>query len=80
MLNPIASHEADAGLSPFPPLHSETRPTVGTAAAAYYLNRRPQTLRIWAMNGGVGSVQCVRINGRLAWSVAGIRLALGVAR
>ena len=29
----------------FPPLESVTRPTVETAAAAYYLNRRPQTLR-----------------------------------
>ncbi len=29
----------------FPPLAHETRPAVDTAAAAYYLSRRPQTLR-----------------------------------
>ena len=29
----------------FPPLESVTRPTVDTAAAAYYLNRQQQTLR-----------------------------------
>lgn len=80
MNNPIALQKADAYVGLFLPLNSETRPTVGTAAAAYYLNRRPQTLRIWAMNGGTGPVQCVRINGRLAWSVAGIRSALGVAQ
>ena len=33
-----------AALQQFPPLESVTRPTVDTAAAAYYLNRRPQTL------------------------------------
>ncbi len=29
----------------FIPLEQETRPTVATDAAAYYLNRKPQTLR-----------------------------------
>ncbi len=32
----------------FPTLESVTRPTVDTAAAAYYMNRRPQTMRSWA--------------------------------
>ena len=63
----------------FPPLESVSRPTVDTAAAAYYLNRRPQTLRTWAMNSGTGPVSCIRINGRLAWPVAELRRALGVA-
>lgn len=63
----------------FPPLEQVTRPTVPTEQAAYYLNRRPQTLRTWAMNSGTGPVPCIRINGRLAWPVAGIRAALGVA-
>lgn len=62
----------------FPPLESVTRPTVDTAAAAYYLNRRPQTLRIWAMNQH--PIRPVRVHGRLAWPVAAIRkLMLGVA-
>lgn len=63
-----------------PALELVNRPTVDTAAAAYYLNRRPQTLRGWACaetfpNG----LRPVRINGRLGWPVAGIRALLGVA-
>lgn len=61
----------------FPPLESVTRPTVDTAAAAYYLNRRPQTLRIYACHE-VGPLRPIRIHGRLAWSVADIRRLLGV--
>ena len=60
----------------FPTLESVTRPTVDTAAAAYYLNRRPQTLRIWAMNQH--PIRPLRINGRLAWPVAELRRVLGV--
>lgn len=62
----------------YPALEAVNRPTVETAAAAYYLNRRPQTLRAWAMNTGTGPITCIRVNGRLAWSVASIRAALGV--
>lgn len=36
---------------PFPPLEHVTRPHVPTEQAAYYLTRRPQTLRGWAMTG-----------------------------
>jgi hypothetical protein len=32
----------------FPPLDQVTSPAVSTEAAAYYLNRKPQTLRAWA--------------------------------
>lgn len=63
----------------FPPLESVTRPTVPTCQAAHYLNRRPQTLRAWAMNSGTGPVSCIRINGRLAWPVSELRRVLGVA-
>lgn len=62
----------------FPPLELENRPTVDTAAAAHYLNRRPQTLRGWSCLEN-GPLRPVRINGRLAWPVAGIRKVLGVA-
>lgn len=62
----------------FPPLESVTRPTVDTAAAAYYLNRKPQTCRAWACLEN-GPLRPIRINGRLAWSVAEIRRVLGVA-
>ena len=61
----------------FPPLESVTRPTAETAAAAFYLNRRPQTLRAWACLEN-GPLRPVRINGRLAWPVSELRRVLGV--
>jgi len=51
---------------------------VDTAAAAYYLNRRPQTMRGWACLEN-GPLRPLRINGRLAWPVAELRRVLGVA-
>ena len=64
----------------FLPLELEARPAVDTAAAAHYLNRRPQTLRGWAcLETFPAGLRPVRVNGRLAWPVAGIRRALGVA-
>lgn len=62
----------------FPPLESVSRPTVDTAAAAYYLNRRPQTMRAWACLEN-GPLRPMRINGRLAWPVSELRRVLGVA-
>lgn len=64
-------------LQQFPPLESVTRPTVETAAAAYYLNRRPQTLRAWFCNGD-GPIRPLRVNGRLAFNVCEIKRILGV--
>ena len=63
----------------FPALELVNRPTVPTEQAAYYLNRRPQTLRTWAMNSGTGPVSCIRISGRLAWPVSELLRVLGVA-
>lgn len=60
------------------PLDQEDRPTVCTAAAAFYLSRADQTMRAWAARGGKGALTPVRVNGRLAWKVADIRAALGV--
>jgi hypothetical protein len=62
----------------FPPLEHESRPAVPTEQAAHYLNRRPQTLRCWAMRED-GPLRPVRINGRLAWPVSELRRVLGVA-
>ena len=59
----------------YPPLEQVTRPTVPTDAAAYYLNRQPQTLRAWACLEN-GPIRPIRINGRLAWPVAAIRALL----
>ncbi len=55
-----------------PPLDEVTSPTVRTNAAAYYLNRKPQTLRQWACLEN-GAIRPIRINGRLAWKTADIR-------
>ena len=62
----------------FPPLEQINRPTVPTEQAGYYLDRRPQTMRIWAMRED-GPLRPLRINGRLAWPVAELRRVLGVA-
>ena len=75
-------HSADARRAvsepqQFPPLESVTRPTVDTAAAAYYLNRKPQTCRAWACLEN-GPIRPIRINGRLAWNVDELRRVLGV--
>ena len=59
----------------FTPLEQVTRPTVPTDAAAYYLNRQPQTLRAWACLEN-GAMRPIRINGRLAWSVVEIKSLL----
>lgn len=62
----------------FPKLESVTRPTVDTAAAAYYLNRRPQTLRCWAVYQD-GPLNPIRISGRLAWNVSDLKRVLGLS-
>ena len=62
----------------FPTLETVTSPTVKTAAAAYYLNRQPQTLRGWAC-GQTGPLRSVLMNGRLAWPVSDIRRVMGVS-
>ncbi|WP_090627413.1 helix-turn-helix domain-containing protein [Nitrosomonas marina] len=61
----------------FPPIEQVTRTAVTTNEAAFYLNRKPQTLRIWAMNEN-GLIRPIRINGRLAWPVSEIKQLLGV--
>lgn len=61
---------------PFPPLEQITKPNLTTAEAAYYLNRRPQTLRVYALTGH--PIRPVKFNGRLAWPVAEIKRILGV--
>ncbi len=59
----------------FTPLAEVTNPTVPTDAAAYYLNRQPQTLRTWACLEN-GALRPIRINGRLAWKISDIRKLL----
>jgi len=71
-LEALASHNQQ-----FPPLESLTRPTVPTEQAAYYLDRKPQTMRAWACLDN-GAIRPLRINGRLAWPVKEIKKVLGV--
>ena len=61
----------------FPTLESVTRTVVDTASAAYYLNRRPQTLRGWACLEN-GPLRPLRICGRLAWPVSELKRVLGI--
>jgi hypothetical protein len=62
---------------PYPPLESVTRPTVETAAAAFYMNRRPQTLRIYACHE-TGPIRPMRVHGRLHWKTDDLRRLMGV--
>lgn len=61
----------------FPPLEEVTQPAVGTAAAAHYLDRQPQTLRGWACSES-GPIRPRRVHGRLAWPVSELKRVLGV--
>lgn len=75
---PSGSRRAAAPKVEYPPLDSVSRPTVPTDQAAYYLDRRPQTLRGWACLGD-GPIKVLRVHGRLAWSVSDIKSILGKA-
>jgi hypothetical protein len=61
----------------YPPLDQVTSPTAPTGAAAHYLNRKPQTLRVWACLEN-GPIRPIRINGRLAWSIPEIKKLVGI--
>ena len=64
--------------SPFPPLALVDKPNLTTAETAYYLNRRPQTLRGWACLE-IGPLRPTRIGGLLAWSTATVKALAGVS-
>lgn len=59
----------------FPPLEEVTSPNVDTNQAAFYMNRKPQTLRKMACEE-TGPIRPKRIGGRLAWSVADLKSIL----
>jgi hypothetical protein len=78
VFNQRESETMENNLPPqFPPLELVTRPTVETAAAAYYLNRRPQTLRIYACHEN-GPLRPIRVHGRLHWKTDDLRRLLGI--
>jgi hypothetical protein len=63
------------------PLEHEARTALPTSEAAAHLGRAQQTLRLWAAYEKYPpGLKPVRVLGRLAWPVAGIRAALGVAQ
>lgn len=64
----LASHQ-------YPPIELLTRSAVTTEEAAFYLSRRPQTLRAWSCLDN-GALRPLRINGRLAWKVSDIKSLL----
>lgn len=61
----------------YPRLEDITKPNLTTEEAAYYMDRRPQTLRIWAMRQH--PIRPLNCCGRLAWPVAEVKRFLGVA-
>lgn len=62
-----------------PPLSHETRDTIPTRQAAFYLRRSPATLHAWSCGSRNGPIQPVREEGgQLRWRVADIKNVLGV--
>jgi len=51
------------------------RKVITTEEAAALLNRKPQTLRVWASREN-GPIRPIRINGRLAWKLNEIDLLI----
>jgi hypothetical protein len=62
----------------FLPLTLVTRPNLTTAETAHYLNRRPQTLRVWACLEN-GPIRPRRVGGLLAWPTGEVKALAGVA-
>lgn len=61
----------------YTPLEREARSAITTREAAFHLNRKEQTLRLWACLEN-GPIRPIRINGRLAWPVSELCKLLGV--
>jgi len=57
------------------PLDEEAREGLPTDEAAGHLNRRPQTLRIWACYEN-GPIRPRKVNGRLNWPVVDLKRLL----
>ena len=62
----------------YEPVGNVNRPTVSTARAAFYLDRKVDTLQKWARYGK-GPIKPIRVNNRLAWPVDQLKQLLGVA-
>lgn len=74
-----ATQSAAIQAAQFQPLESVNRPNLRTEEAAFYLNRRPQTLRAWAcLETFPDGLRCRRIGGLLAWPTAEVKALAGV--
>ena len=71
--------ETETNAPVFVALDRETQAVVDTHCAAWHLNRKAQTLRVWACDES-GPLRPIRINGRLAWPVAELRRVLGASK
>lgn len=60
-----------------PALEQVTKPNLTTDEAAYYLNRRPQTLRIWSCLG-IGPIKPRKAFGRIDWPTSEVKRIAGV--
>lgn len=71
--------EVKAPPADFIPLDQETRTHVTTKVMCYHLGRKEQTARGWASAETFPEgLRPIRIHGRLAWPVVGIRHVLGL--
>jgi hypothetical protein len=73
----VEPQQCRAQQSQFCPLEEVVRPMLTTEEAAFYLNRKPQTLRVWACRDD-GPIRPLRLHGRLGWPIADIRRYLAV--
>jgi hypothetical protein len=60
------------------PIGEVRKPNLTTDEAAFYLNRRPQTLRLWACRES-SELRPIRVNGRLAWRLSDVKSLVGAA-
>ncbi len=72
-----ATYRAAIQAAQYQPLAEITKPNLRTEEAAFYLNRRPQTLRAWACLEN-GPIRPRRIGGLLAWPTNEIKTLAGV--
>ncbi len=64
----------------FIPLSQEVRTHVPTAVLCWHLTKKQQTARAWASAATYPEgLMPMRVNGRLAWPVSGIKKVLGLA-
>lgn len=61
-----------------PPLELQTKPLLTTEEAAYYMNRKVQTLRIWACKKSGAANTHTYGWGPLGWKTSDVRKLVGI--